>query len=180
MSQRGEWLMDGEHTGRVSWLDPRVKVRASPIHGQGLFAREPIRSGEVIVRWGGEVLPISELAGLKSRERYDCAALSDDTIIVFAGDDPVIYGNHSCDPNLWMESPTTLSTRRDVRPGEEITVDYAVLSDDPTWVMPCSCGSPLCRGSIRGDDWLRADLQERYRGHFAPYLTRRFEEAEPG
>lgn len=160
-----------------------MEVRASPIHGQGLFAAEPVRSGDVIVRWGGTVLPIAELDTLKSRERYDCAALSEDTIIVFADTDPVIHGNHSCDPNLWMVGPTALSARRDIGPGEEITVDYAVLSDDATWVMLCSCGSSLCRRLIRGDDWMRPDLQERYHGHFAPYLARRFEiarETEPG
>ncbi len=88
----------------------------------------------------------------------------------------MICGNHSCDPNLWMADPITLSVRRDIRPGEEITIDYAVLSDDPTWVMPCSCGTPLCRGLVRGDDWRRSDLQERYRSHMVPYLVRRFEE----
>ncbi len=29
----------------ASWLDPRVEVRSSAIHGQGLFARAPIRAG---------------------------------------------------------------------------------------------------------------------------------------
>lgn len=167
--------MKSEPIRDISWLDPRIEVRESPIHGLGFFATAPIGAGEVIVRWGGEVLPIAELDMLKTRERYDCAALSADTIIVFADCDPVIHGNHSCDPNLWMEGATTQSARRDIEPGEEITMDYAVLSDDPSWIMPCCCGSSLCRREIRGDDWKRPELQRRYRGHFAPYLGERFD-----
>jgi uncharacterized protein len=166
--------MDNEHTGSVSWLDPRIAIGDSPIHGRGLFAREAIREGEVVVRWRGEVLPVIELGALKTRDRYDCAALSEDEIMVFGADDPVIYGKHSCDPNLWMESETACSARRTIQPGEELTTDYAVLSDDGGWAMSCACQSSLCRGIIRGDDWARADLQRRYRGHFAPYLSRRF------
>ncbi|MGI8826722.1 MAG: SET domain-containing protein [Chloroflexota bacterium] len=166
--------MRDEDTKQVSWLDPRIEVRASPIHGRGLFATELIRASELVIRWIGEVLPNTELDALKTRDRYDCAALSEDTIIVFAGDDPVIHGNHSCDPNLWIEGPIELSARREIGPGVEVTADYGMMSDDPTWAMPCSCGSPLCRGIIRGDNWKRSELQKRYEGHFTPYLARRF------
>ena len=151
--------MDIEPSRSVSWLDPRIRLGASTIHGQGLFATAAIRAGEVVVRWHGEVLPVRELETLKTRDRYDCAALSEDSIIVFATDDPAVYGNHSCDPNLWMESETTISARRDIQPSEELTTDYGTMSDDPTWSMLCGCGSPLCRGVIRGDDWTRRDLQ---------------------
>lgn len=167
-------MVDNEHTRSISWVDPRISRGVSPIHGRGLFATKAIRAGAVVIRWHGKVLPIRELEALKTRDRYDCAALSEDSIIVFAADDPAIYGNHSCDPNLWMESETTLSARRDIQPGEELTTDYGTMSDDPAWSMPCSCASPLCRGVIRGDDWTHPDLQERYHGHFVPYLSRRF------
>jgi hypothetical protein len=148
-------------------------VRPSPIHGLGLFAREPIPAGALVAQWGGEILPLAELESLKTRPRYDCAALSDDMIIVFREDDPIIHGNHSCDPALWMANDVTLTARRDVAAGEEITVDYALHSDDPAWEMACACGSPQCRHIIRGDDWKRPELQERYEGHFVPYLNRR-------
>jgi SET domain-containing protein len=157
-----------------SWLDPRIDVAPSSIDGLGLFAREPVKEGEVVIRWHGEILPIDEFDRLKERERYDCAALSEATILVFAVDDPVIHCNHSCDSNLWMEDAIRESARRDIDAGEELTVDYALLSDDPTWQMPCSCGSPLCRRIITGSDWKRRDLHERYAGHFSPYLSARY------
>jgi uncharacterized protein len=159
---------------RVSWLDPRIIVGPSAIHGLGLHAREPIAAGELVIRWHGEILPVSELKRLKDRPRFDCATLSESTIIVFSGVDPVTRGNHSCDPNLWMDGAVTESARQDIAAGEELTVDYALHSDDPNWRMKCVCGCTLCRGIITGSDWKRQDLQERYAGHFSPHLSARF------
>jgi len=169
-----ECLPMAEH---FSWLDPRIVVGPSPIHGLGLRAREPIAAGETVIRWRGEELPVSELARLKLRPRYDCATLSETTIMVFSSEDPVIRGNHSCDPNLWMEDSVTESARRDISAGEELTVDYGLHSDDPTWRMECACSSPQCRGIITGSDWKRHELQQRYAGHFSPHLTVRFASA---
>jgi SET domain-containing protein len=158
----------------ISWLDPRITVGPSAIHGMGLFARAPIAAGDVVIRWRGETLPVSDLDRLKELQRYDCAAISESAIIVFRPDDPVIRGNHSCDPNLWMEDAVSESARHDIAPGEELTVDYALHSDDPSWQMACACGSALCRRVITGGDWRRPDLQKRYAGHFSPHLTARF------
>jgi SET domain-containing protein len=157
----------------ISRLDPRVEVRLSPLHGRGLFATGFIAEGEAVVRWDGEVLPIAELESLKARPTYSCAALSLDSILVFRDNDPVNFGNHSCDPNLWMSDEVTECARRNIKPDEELTVDYAVHSDDPAWQMPCMCGSPACRRIIRGDDWQVPELQRRYAGHFSPYLNER-------
>jgi SET domain-containing protein len=155
----------------TSWLDPRVEMRLSPIHGHGLFATSFIARDDVVMRWGGEVLPVAALESLKKRPRYSCAALSPESILVFGDDDPVNFGNHSCDPNLWMKDEVTVCARRTISPDEELTVDYAIHSDDPFWEMLCTCGSPRCRGMIRGDDWQQTELRRRYAGHFSPYLN---------
>ena len=83
--------------------------------------------------------------------------------------------NHSCDPNLWMQDEVTLTARRSITAEEEATMDYAMHFADPAWTMrqPCSCGSSLCRGQIRGADWMLDDLQRRYLGHFSPLLNQR-------
>ncbi len=36
---------------------------------------------------------------------------------------------------------------------------------------PCRCGSPICRGIITGNDWQLQEVQERYQGHFSPFLN---------
>jgi len=85
----------------------------------------------------------------------------------------VAYGNHSCDPTLWHVDGYTLAARRDIDAGEEVTVDYATQTAESAFAMACRCGSRLCRGRVTGDDWRRADLQDRYGDHWVPALLRR-------
>ncbi len=66
------------------------------------------------------------------------------------------------------------------RAGDELTNDYATSTADPDFTMTCSCGSPLCRGVVTGDDWRRADLHERYGTHWVPALARTVRRRDPG
>ena len=85
--------------------------------------------------------------------------------------------NHSCDSNVWMEDEVTLVARRDISTEEEITVDYALFTTQPNWMLDnlCQCGSLYCRHTITGNDWKLKDVQERYRNHFSPFINRRIE-----
>ena len=40
--------------------------------------------------------------------------------------------------------------RRDIQPGEQITLDYAMLYGEEMPLFECHCDSPTCRGIIRG------------------------------
>ncbi len=73
-----------------------------------------------------------------------------------------------------MDDEVTISARRDIEPGEEVTADYALWVADPGYVTitDCHCRSPLCRKKITGDDWKLREIQDRYRGHFPPYLEK--------
>lgn len=82
-------------------------------------------------------------------------------------------GNHCCDPNTWWVGPYGLATRLPVRGGDELTNDYVTSTDAPGFHMSCRCGRRNCRGTVTGDDWRRADLRERYRGHWVPALLER-------
>lgn len=157
----------------LSWLDPRVERRPSPIDGDGLFAHAPIAAGEVVERWGGIRITDVELAVIAaSGERFSSAAVAEGANLLFSPDDPINFGNHSCDPNLWLDGATTVVARRDIAPGEELTIDYATLSAGP-WSMPCHCGFPLCRHLVTADDWRRPEIQARYAGHFSPFIDAR-------
>jgi hypothetical protein len=41
--------------------------------------------------------------------------------------------------------------------------------------MVCNCGSSLCRRTITGLDWQLPELQRRYQGHWAPFITKQIE-----
>jgi hypothetical protein len=78
--------------------------------------------------------------------------------------------NHSCDPSAWHVGPFEVATRRTVDAGQELTIDYATNSGDPSFTMDCTCGSPLCRRVVTGHDWRLPELQDRYAGHWIPAL----------
>ena len=56
--------------------------------------------------------------------------------------------------------------------GDEITLDYATFYEDRMPAFECECGSPGCRGTIRGSDHL-ADFVERYGDHVSDYVRRK-------
>jgi hypothetical protein len=89
--------------------------------------------------------------------------------------------NHSCDPNLGFKGMIELVALRDIGSGEQVTFDYAMCMTESYGDMECWCGSERCRGRFTGNDWKLPELQQRYRGHFQPYIeekiTRQFNQA---
>jgi SET domain-containing protein len=168
---------------------PLFAERPSEIEGAGCFALGPIRAGEVVDRWQGEVVSNAELARIEASGLYhSSAAIGEDRNLLFNVIDPREAAvapslgsgtggfNHSCDPNLWLEDEITVVARRDIEGGEELTLDYALATGTAAWRLePCNCGSVLCRGTVTGEDWRLPDLQRRYAGHFSPFLNARIE-----
>lgn len=160
------------------WTHPSVHVQESTIAGYGLFAAAPLAEGVVVMRLGGRVVSITELHSLfaaaeSANEYIDTFAIGEDRHIVLPRGSTAHYGNHSCDPTMWPVSAFELAIRRIVRPGEELTVDYGLISDDADFRMSCSCGTKSCRGLVTGQDWQRSDLRQRYKGHWPPGLQQR-------
>ncbi|EEH58960.1 uncharacterized protein MICPUCDRAFT_56361 [Micromonas pusilla CCMP1545] len=91
-------------------------------------------------------------------------------------EDPSMYMNHSCEPTCWFE-PTrvewdgvvVMTASRDLRPGDELTFDYAT-SEDAEQSWKCLCGAPSCRGRVTGDDWRAPEFQAKYKGHCMPHV----------
>lgn len=165
----------------TTWYDPRAKVRPSAIQGMGMFASQPIREGEIVVKIGGSVMTEEEFrVYISTVSRYNAVQIGEELHLV--GVPTSLEGmNHSCDANLWMSDEVTVVARRDIATGEELTQDYALYTASPTWSMqPCCCGTPFCRQIITGNDWQRPDVQERYRDHFSLFLNERIRRLREG
>jgi hypothetical protein len=148
--------------------------------GRGVFAKEKIRAGTLLVIWGGEVVDGETLRAM-SEERY-CLALQieENHFLLTSNEGPADWVNHSCNPNAGLDGQVVLVALRDIRAGDEITFDYAT-SDGSTYdEFECGCGARTCRGRVTGGDWRLPELQERYAGHFSPYLQRRINESLRG
>jgi uncharacterized protein len=148
-----------------------------------MFARNPIKRGEVVIVWGGILLTKEAVQGGKYK-RGSLSAIDEDLWLgdVPGGDDDdtANYTNHSCDPNLWMKDEVSLMARRDIGAGEELTADYALWEVDEGFKArwECQCGMRNCRGRVMGSDWRLEELQGRYEKHFSPFLNQRIEKAK--
>lgn len=169
---------------KEDWVSPKVEIKDSPLEGKGMFAKEPISEGEVVIKWGGTTIYTDEDIKLGRVRPHSSAEI--DEGLYLAGDpnqpsELTDFTNHSCDPNLWMIDAITLAARRPIKTGEEITADYAMWEGDPDWrirAITCNCGAELCRHQITGNDWKLPELQERYKGHFSPFINRRIEKLQ--
>ena len=159
----------------LSWRSSKTEVRQSPIHGKGLFATADIAKGEIVMIKGGHIV------GRDFLEREVTPQLG--PVEIQIGDDlfiaPVtaderegsmLYSNHSCAPNLGLRGNIIFVALRDIGAGEELTHDWC-MTDDASYETECTCGSANCRRVLTGKDWQRPELQARYRGYFATYLS---------
>lgn len=163
----------------ASWISPKASKGAdSRIAGRGLVAVAAIGKGEVVAVKGGHIVSTGVLGSLSERLQNSEVQITDDLHLVALADDEyeavMLFINHSCDPNVGFAGNVVLVAMRDVRPGEELTTDYA-LFDDYDGSMQCQCRSAQCRGVISGHDWQRPDLQRKYHGYFSWYLERRID-----
>ena len=147
-----------------------------------MIAVSAIRRGETLIVWKDGY---TDRAGALQAQREGGGIMQwDDDVFSYKtgseGNTDQYAVNHSCDPTGWMSDAHTITARRDIRAGEEITADYAFWETDETYVSPwiCACGSPLCRERIAGKDWMDEELRERYRGHFSPLINKRIAEHE--
>ncbi len=58
--------------------------------------------------------------------------------------------NHHCDANCGYKGLNVI-TKKDIKKGEELTLDYADFLDHTMEPFQCSCGDPKCRGLIKGN-----------------------------
>lgn len=168
-----------DHYHPETWIDPRQDIRPSPVHGMGIFARDTIYQDEPVEIIGGVVMTEDEFRAFQQATPHFNAVQIDEALHLVERPDVTQQRtgslNHACDANLWMADEVTIVARRDIAAGEELTVDYALFSAQPDWVMdtPCRCGSPVCRRMITGNDWKLQVVQDRYLHHFSPFLNRR-------
>jgi hypothetical protein len=142
--------------------------RNSDIAGRGVFARRRFTPGEVVVSYAPKQRRVPVLSP-------EAAAAAETKLTLLSGDmviipDTSVPGgwlcNHSCSPNatLHASGEGRIQCRREIGPGEEVTIFYGWVSEDEPERDPCRCGSPACRGfinfDIKRDDLAHVVLQD--------------------
>lgn len=77
--------------------------------------------------------------------------------------------NHSCDPNCWMDG-LSVTARKYIKKHEELTLDYATfVTTFPKF--KCWCGTAICRGFLKDNEYKEQWFQERYKNHCSPFIN---------
>jgi uncharacterized protein len=164
-----------------SYISPKArKGQLSAIQGRGLVAVAPISKDEIVAIKGGHLIDTATLRSLPSHLQNSEVQIADGFHLAALAEaeyeSVMLFLNHSCEPNVGFAGNIVLAAMRQIRPGEELTTDYA-LFDDYDGEMECRCGTASCRGKIGGRDWARPELQRKYGDYFSTYLQRRIKQA---
>ena len=135
---------------QFAWV--QLRVGPSRIDRFGVFAGEAISPGQKVIEYTGEKINERE-AGRRAAKRllageertYDIWLNRRWIVDGSVGGSGAEFINHSCDPNLTVRKTRTrifLFSRKRVRAGQELTVDYGFRAP------PCQCGDSNCRGTM--------------------------------
>jgi len=160
------------------WLTPKAKVSKSTIFAFGIFAVSDIANGEIIRITGGIIVPKNDIE--KYHEKMDGVEVeiqidNDFFLAPSKKDEAKETGlfNHSCGPNVGFLDTIKVIAIRDIKSGEELTMDYAFFGG-AFKTFKCKCASVNCRKVITPDDWKNPELQKKYGEYFSPYLKKKF------
>ena len=140
----------------------KVEVRASGVHGNGIYAIAPIRKGERIIEYMGEHLPWKDAMDQPAHDEEDpyhtflFSLDNGDVIDAGQGGNDSRWINHSCDPNCETteeDNRIFVYALRGIRPGEELFYDYRIVPAERRTKklereFACICGSAKCRGTM--------------------------------
>lgn len=156
-----------------NYLSPLADSRLVEAKGYGSFASHDIKLGTIIATFGGTSTNRNGLGDFPEERRRRSMQIDIDLFLVGPVQrEPGDSINHSCDPNCGMRNATQVVAMRDIRADEELTFDYAMSDTSDYDEFECSCLSARCRGRVRGGDWRRDDVRDRYAGLFSPYVQR--------
>ena len=128
-----------------------ITLGRSKIHRWGVYATEFIPAGRKVIEYTGERINRRETKR-RANERELTYLFTLDKYWTIDGSvdgSGAQYINHCCEPNLVariVRGHILYIAARDIRPGEELTVDYHFDADVEK--VPCACGSVRCRGTI--------------------------------
>ena len=136
---------------KQSELAEGIEVRPSRIDGKGCYATAPFKRRRKVAELTGERVSRVEAARrMRGKRRlHICAIDSYWGVDSSRGGNGTQYVNHCCEPNCFMRvtrGHIIIYALRDIRPGEELTLDYGETYHPDSKL--CRCGAPRCRVTL--------------------------------
>jgi D-ala D-ala ligase C-terminus/SET domain len=131
---------------------------ANGIAGFGIYATLNLRRGDIVFRGEERSARLATRSHILESWPPDqvevfrqYAMVVGNGVFMLWDEDPREWApqNHSCAANT-AYCGLNLIALRDIRSGEELTIDYGGFANPDAAPFTCSCGSSNCRGTIRG------------------------------
>ena len=151
-------------------MPPPLTIRKTLRRGLGVFALSNIAKDYGVFVFGGD----EQIAWKIRQEKLEhCLQLDFDTYIVPQVGSFGWYLNHSCSPNCYVKGRNQIVSIKNIKPNEEITIDYSFNVGWRGFGMACNCDHPSCRSIISDYFSLPEDLKNNNREYASEYLLRK-------
>ena len=149
----------------------RVFVKQTEKKGKGIFAARNFKKGTMVLKFKIKPITKKQMMRLSKDDKNHLGYAGEGRYFVLRP--PERFLNHSCSPTTY-DSVDRLIAMRNIKKGEEITIDYAIAGFD-NWKMRCYCGSKNCRKIIHGKfTKLPKKLQKKYHKYLPGWYKKEF------
>jgi len=170
-------------------LRAHTELRRRPDGETGLFAALPIAAGTSLIhRWhddyyrgmaGWALLTVAEIDALPEAPRalVHRYGLDEDFGAVWGPEDVASvttydnFINHACEPSLAYDAAGDVVAGRELRAGDELTLDYGGFTVNYDERFACNCGAATCRARVTRRDWRAFAAGDGWR--LPPFVRRR-------
>ena len=148
----------------------KVTIAKTCNTGKGIFAIQDVKKGEDIFTFRGKIVRDRDYA-----RKLKCTLQIGKNLWV----DPEIgsfgrYINHSCSPNAGIRGKQKIVAMKNIKRGEEVTLDYSITDDDPQWKIKCKCQSKNCRKLIKSIQFLPKGPYKKYEPFIPKFLQKSY------
>lgn len=143
----------------------KYQIGKSKIQGKGIILTRDVKKDKTIFVFRGKEILYTGGAWHHNPNRLQVGYVR---WIEPALDAAGSFLNHSCSPTAGIHGKNKIVAIRNLKKGEEVTIDYALSETYPLWHMRCRCKSPNCRQFVKPYQ----DLSEQRKRKFVSYTSR--------
>ncbi|MFA5175971.1 MAG: SET domain-containing protein [Candidatus Nanoarchaeia archaeon] len=151
----------------------KLIIKKSKIEGKGIFAHKSIKKYEKVFKFADRVIKINHKHGCHCKICKRCIQIDKFNWLYPNQESYGWYLNHNCNPSCGIKGKYIVALKN-IRPKEEISIDYSTTNNDEVWEMKCYCNNSKCRNKIKSIQFLPKNLYKKYKGFIPKYVEKSY------
>ena len=147
----------------IKKYNSKVITKKSKSEGFGIFTDKNFKKDELVFVFSGKIVNWQ-------KANYQSLQIGKNKFINPYKNNPGVYLNNSCNPNCFVKYPNKITSIKNIKKGEEITIDYSTTVGTKKWKMECLCKSKNCRKIVEPYLEISDKLKNKYKNHTSEYL----------